>query len=150
MRSSGPQNELSARLTGSRALSCLGCGRRQHGPAEQYRALDEEVQLGHVVRPGNIGHRGFGLRAGGVEDQHIDRTDAVSDRCGQPGNLILVGDIGAEALGGAAASYRSPKRHAHASRPYGDDPTRPARWAATAQQRPWYTPAWAPRARAAW
>jgi hypothetical protein len=42
------------------------------------------------------------LRAGGVEDQHIDRAEAVSDRGGQPRNLVLVGDIGAEALGGAA------------------------------------------------
>ena len=74
----------------------------QDGQAEQHRALDEEVQLGQVVRPGDIGHRGFGLRAGGVEDQHLDRAEAVSDRGGQPGHLILVGDIGAEALCGPA------------------------------------------------
>jgi hypothetical protein len=54
----------------------------QHGPAEQDRALDEEVQLGHVIGPGYIGHGGFGLRAGGVEDQHIDRAEAIGDRGG--------------------------------------------------------------------
>ena len=75
---------------------------RHDGPAEQHRALDEEVQLGQVAGPGHIGHRAFGLRAGGVEDQHIDRAQAVSDRGGQPGDLLLVGDIGAEALGSAA------------------------------------------------
>ena len=50
----------------------------------------------------DLGHRGFGLRAGGVEDQHIDRAEAAGDRGGQPGDLVLVGDIGAEARGGAA------------------------------------------------
>ena len=74
----------------------------QHGAAGQHRALDEEVQLGEVAGPGYIGHRGFGLRAGGVEDQHLDRAEAVSDRGGQPGDLVLVGHIGAEALGGPA------------------------------------------------
>jgi len=52
--------------------------------------------------PADLGHRGFGLRAGGVEDQHINRAEALSDRGGQPGDLLLVGDIGAEALGGPA------------------------------------------------
>jgi hypothetical protein len=75
---------------------------RQDGPADQHRTLHEKVQLGQVASPGYIGHRSFGLRAGGVEDQHIDRAEAVRDRGGQPGNLVLVGDIGAEALGGAA------------------------------------------------
>jgi hypothetical protein len=55
-----------------------------------------------VVGPGCIGHGGFGLRTGGVEHQHIDWAEAVSDPGGQPGDLLLVGDIGAEALGGAA------------------------------------------------
>jgi hypothetical protein len=55
-----------------------------------------------MADPGYIGHRGFGLRAGGVQDQHIDRAQAFSDRGGQPGDLLLVGDIGAETLGGTA------------------------------------------------
>src|SRR6202034_287254 len=65
-------------------------------------SLDEEVQLGEVTGPGHIGHRGFGLRAGGVQDQHIDWAEAVSDGGDQPGDLLLVGDIGAEALGDTA------------------------------------------------
>jgi hypothetical protein len=44
------------------------------------------------------------LRAGGVQDQHIDRAEAAGDRGGQPGDLVLVGDIGAEARRGAAVS----------------------------------------------
>jgi hypothetical protein len=75
---------------------------RQDGPAEQHRALDEEVQLGQVAGPGDLGHCGFGLRAGGVEDQHTDRAEAGGDRGDQPGDLVLVGDIGAEARRGAA------------------------------------------------
>ena len=74
----------------------------QDGAAEQHRALDEEVQLGQVAGPGDLGHRGFGLRAGGVEDQHIDRAEAAGDRGGQPRDLVLIGDVGAEARGGAA------------------------------------------------
>jgi hypothetical protein len=73
----------------------------QYGPAEQHRALDEEVQLGQVVSPGHVGHRGFGLGAGGVDHQHVNRAERVSYRGSQPGDLVLVGDIGAEALGGA-------------------------------------------------
>jgi len=75
---------------------------RQDGPAEQHRALDEEVHLGQVAGPGDLGHCGFGLRAGGVEDQHVDRAEAAGDRGDQPGDLVLVGDIGAEARRGAA------------------------------------------------
>jgi hypothetical protein len=74
----------------------------QHRAAEQHRALDEEVQLSEVVGPGHFGHRGFGLRAGGVEYQHTDRAETVSDITDQPGNLVLIGDIGAKALSGAA------------------------------------------------
>jgi hypothetical protein len=74
----------------------------QHRAAEQHRALDEEVQLGEVVGPGHIDHRGFGLRAGGVEDQHINRAETVSDRGDQPGNLVLIGDVRAKAPSGAA------------------------------------------------
>jgi hypothetical protein len=65
----------------------------------RHRALDEEVQLGQVVGPARLGHRGFGLGAGGVQDQDINRAEAVSDCGDQPGNLVLAGDIGAEALG---------------------------------------------------
>jgi hypothetical protein len=99
-----------------------------------------------VVRPGDLGHRGFGLRAGGVEDQHIDWAEAIGDRCGQPGNLILVGDIGAEALGGAAVvtdgaadgsdlfvvgpAIDRDGETVTRQPPYGDDPTRLARRAA--------------------
>ena len=54
--------------------------------------------------PGDLGHCGFGLRAGGVEDQHIDRAEAAGDRGGQPGDLVLVGDIGAEAPAAALPS----------------------------------------------
>ena len=74
----------------------------QQGAAEQHRALDEEVQLGEMVGPAHSGHGGFGLRAGGVQYQHINRAETVSDRGGQPGHLLRIGDIGAEALGGAA------------------------------------------------
>jgi hypothetical protein len=77
---------------------------RQDGPAEQHRALDEEVQLGQVAGPGDLGHCGFGLRAGGVEDQHIDRAEVGGDRGDQPGDLVLVGDIGAEARRGPPSS----------------------------------------------
>ena len=43
-----------------------------------------------------------GCGPGSVQDQHIDGAEAVSDRGSQPGNPVLVGDIGAEALGRAA------------------------------------------------
>ena len=74
----------------------------QYGAAEEHRAFDEEVQLGQVAGPGDLGHCGFGLRAGGVEDQHVNRAEGVSYRGGQPSHLALVRDIGAEASGGAA------------------------------------------------
>jgi hypothetical protein len=74
----------------------------QHHAAEQHRALDEEVQLSKVAGPGHFGHCGFGLRAGGVEYQHIDGAETVSDRGDQPGHLVLIGDIGEKALSGAA------------------------------------------------
>ena len=53
------------------------------------------------------------MRAGGVEDQHIDRAEAVGDRGGQPGNLVLVGDIGAEARRGAAVSTDGAADHGY-------------------------------------
>jgi hypothetical protein len=31
-----------------------------------------------MVCPAHLGHPGFGLRAGGVEDQHINRAEALS------------------------------------------------------------------------
>ena len=71
-------------------------------PAEQDRALDEVVQLGEVVLP-RTRAPGLGLGAGGVEHEHVDRAEAVADHCGQVGDLVLVGDVGAEALGRAAA-----------------------------------------------
>ena len=52
----------------------------QHGAAEQHRALDEELKLGEVVLPRHLGHRRLGLRAGGVEHQHVDRAEAVGHR----------------------------------------------------------------------
>jgi hypothetical protein len=81
---------------------CLHPG--QHRAAEQNRALDEEIQLGKVAGPCHLGHRGFGLRAGGVEHQHIDRAEPAGDRGDQPGDLSLIGDIGAEGLSDAAAA----------------------------------------------
>ena len=41
-----------------------------------------------MAGPGYLGHCGVGLRAGGIEDQHINRAEAVSDPGGQPGNLM--------------------------------------------------------------
>ena len=67
--------------------------RGQHGAAEQHGALDEEVELVEVVRPRDFGDRGFGLRAGGVEHQHLNRAEAVGDRTNELGDLALVGRV---------------------------------------------------------
>jgi hypothetical protein len=80
-----------------------GPHRGQHRAAEQHRALDEEVQLGQVAGPAHLGHRGFGLRAGGVEHQHIHRAEPAGDRGDQLGNLLLIGDVGAKGFSDAAA-----------------------------------------------
>jgi hypothetical protein len=76
----------------------------QHRAADQHRAHDEVAQLGQVVGPGHVGDRGLGLRAGGVEDQHVNRAEAARDRGAQPGGLTLVRDISEEGPGGAALS----------------------------------------------
>jgi hypothetical protein len=54
-----------------------------------------------VIRPGRAGHGGFGLRAGCVQHQHIDRPQTGGNRGNQPAHLLLIGDIGAEGLGQA-------------------------------------------------
>jgi hypothetical protein len=84
------------------AAVAAGLHAGQHRAAEQHRALDEEVQLRDVVGPAHLGHRGLGLRAGGVEDQHADRAERAGDRGDKAVYLVLVGDVGAEARGGAA------------------------------------------------
>ena len=93
----------------------------QHRPAEQHRALDEEVQLGDVIGPAHLGHRRLGLRAGGVQDQHVNGAERAGDRGDQAVHLVLVGDVGAEALGGAAVALgwsgrRPPPRRRRAGR----------------------------------
>ena len=54
--------------------------------------------------PAHLGDGGFGLRAGGVEHQHIHRAEPAGDRGDQLGDLLLIGDIGAEGLGHAAVA----------------------------------------------
>ena len=85
----------------------------QHRAAEQHRALDEEVQLGDVVGPAHLGHRGLGLRAGGVQDQHVNWAERAGDRGDQAVYLVLVGDVGAEAPGGATVVADDPGHGRH-------------------------------------
>nr|WP_245721871.1 hypothetical protein [Nocardia crassostreae] len=70
--------------------------------AEQDRALDEEVELGDVVGPGDLGQGGFGLWAGGIEHQHIHGAEERADRGDEVGDLALIGDIGRDGFGHAA------------------------------------------------
>ena len=46
--------------------------------------------------------RTHALRAGGIEDKYLYRAKTAGDRGDQPGNLILITDIGDKALGDAA------------------------------------------------
>ena len=46
--------------------------------------------------------RTHALRAGGIEDKYLYRAKTAGDRGDQPGNLILISDIGEKALGDAA------------------------------------------------
>ena len=55
-----------------------------------------------MVGPSHIGHRGFRLRAGGVDHQHVDGAEAVGDRGYQLGDLLFVGDVGAEGVADTA------------------------------------------------
>jgi Gamma-glutamyltranspeptidase len=70
--------------------------------SEQHRALDEESELGEVILPGHLGQRGFWLRAGGVEHQHVKGPQAISHRVYQFGHLLLISDVGAEGIGDTA------------------------------------------------
>jgi hypothetical protein len=72
---------------------------RQHGAAEQHRALDEKLELGDVVLPRHLGERGLGLRPGGVEHQHVDGSEAARHRVHEIHGLPLVGDVGGEGVG---------------------------------------------------
>jgi len=74
----------------------------QHRAAEQHRAPHEEVQPSQVADPGQFGQRRLRLRAGGIEDKRIYRAKTAGDRGDQPGNLILISDIGEKALSDAA------------------------------------------------
>jgi len=67
------------------------------GAGAQHRALDEIVQLGQVVGPAHVSDQVFGLRPGGVEHEHINRAETAGDRGDQVGNLLLIGDVGANA-----------------------------------------------------
>jgi hypothetical protein len=49
------------------------------------------------------GDRRFGLGAGGVEHQHVDRAEAVGHRDNELGDLALVGYVGGEGVGDPAA-----------------------------------------------
>ena len=62
-----------------------------------------KVQLVQVVGPCHLGDRGLGLRAGGVEHQYLNRPEPVGDRGDQLADLVLVSDVGAEGVRGAAA-----------------------------------------------
>jgi hypothetical protein len=64
--------------------------------------LTKKCELGEVVLPGHVGQRGFWLRAGGVEHQHVKRPQAISHHAYQFGDLLLIGDVGAEGIGDAA------------------------------------------------
>jgi hypothetical protein len=55
-----------------------------------------------MLLPGHLGDGRFRLRAGGVDDQHLDRTKAVGHRSHQLTNLRLISDIGREGLSEAA------------------------------------------------
>jgi hypothetical protein len=82
--------------------------RREHRTPNQHRALDEEVELGDVVRPSHLRQRGGRLRAGRVQHQHADRAEAGGDRGDQALDLTLVGDVGDERLGRAAVAADAP------------------------------------------
>ena len=55
-----------------------------------------------MVLPRHLGQRRFRLRAGRVEHQHVNGTQAGRDRGDERGDLLLVGDISGERIGGPA------------------------------------------------
>ncbi len=55
-----------------------------------------------MIGPAHLGDRAFGLRAGGVKHQHINRAETAADGGGQLGDLLPIGNVGAEAPGHAA------------------------------------------------
>jgi hypothetical protein len=74
----------------------------QYGAPEQHRALDEERELGEMVLPRHLGQRGLGLRARGVDHEHVDGTEAACHATHELGHLPLVGDVGRERVGDSA------------------------------------------------
>jgi len=80
----------------------------QDRPPEEHRALDEELELGDVVRPRHLLEQALGLRAGGIEHEHSDRAERRLDRADHPGDRALVGDVGGERLRRAAGGWPRP------------------------------------------
>jgi hypothetical protein len=55
-----------------------------------------------VILPSDLGQGRFRLRAGRVEDEHLDRTESIGYPCNEIGGLLLIGDIGCKGVGHAA------------------------------------------------
>jgi hypothetical protein len=77
---------------------------RNHRPAEQHRALDEEVELREVFLPRHLDQRRLRLRTGGIEHQDIDWTDTLGHRVDELNDLPLVGDVSREGDGNPATA----------------------------------------------
>jgi len=67
---------------------------RKNGSGQQYRTLDEEVELSEVVIPAHLGHLRLRLRTGRVHHQDVNRPQAFADRRHEFGDVLFVGDVG--------------------------------------------------------
>ena len=67
---------------------------RKNGSRQQYRTLDEEVELSEVVIPAHLGHLRLRLRTGRVHHQDVNRPQAFADRRHEFGDVLFVGDVG--------------------------------------------------------
>ncbi len=69
-----------------------------HGASQQHRAQHEEAQLVEMVLPAHLHDRRLRLRSGGIQDQHLNRAQAVFDVCHEAVHLGCIGHIGDEGL----------------------------------------------------
>ena len=76
----------------------------EDGLGEEERGLDEKLELVEVGLPGLVFDGEHGLVAGGVEDEDLDGTEGGFDVLDEACDGCWVADVGAEGLGGEAAS----------------------------------------------